>query len=59
MNSRDVAIATITWVRSGDEERLLRRSLELLAAIGVRVAVADAGTSAAFTAFLRRFPTSA
>lgn len=48
-----IAAATMTLVRSNAEEQLLRRSLQILADIGVPIAVADAGTSAAFGDFLR------
>jgi hypothetical protein len=56
MDPSQVAVATITWARSPDEERLLRRSLRLLAAAGLPVVVADAGGSPAFTAFLGQLP---
>jgi hypothetical protein len=49
-----VCLATISWARSSDEELLLRRSLSLLAAKGLPVAVADRGTTAPFVEFLRR-----
>ena len=51
-----VAVATITWARSEEEETLLRRSLELLAGSGLPVAVADTGASPTFAAFLDRLP---
>jgi hypothetical protein len=54
MDARQVAIATITWVRSSGEERLLSRALEVLARTGLPVAVADRGTSATFAEGLRR-----
>jgi hypothetical protein len=56
MDAEKVAVATITWVRSADEEALLVRSLGLLASCGLPVAVADRGTSPPFTSALRRFP---
>jgi hypothetical protein len=52
----DVAVATMTWARSAHEETLLRRSLELLAGAGLPIAIADTGTSATFTAFLKCLP---
>jgi len=51
-----VAVATITWARTPDEATLLLRSLERLSALGLPIAVADAGKDAAFTARLRRLP---
>jgi hypothetical protein len=51
--SHRIAAATMTLVRSSAEEELLRRSLQILADIGVPIAVADAGTSAAFGDFLQ------
>jgi hypothetical protein len=45
MDSSQVAIATITWTRSPDEEAL-RRALERFADIGLPVAIADRGTNA-------------
>ncbi|MFL6278516.1 MAG: hypothetical protein ACJ731_00255 [Vicinamibacterales bacterium] len=53
---RDVAVATMTWARTTDEETLLRRSLALLTDTGLPIAIADAGTSATFTAFLKCLP---
>lgn len=52
MDSSHVAVATISWARSDREETLLRRSLPLLAASGLPVAIADKGTNAGFTEFL-------
>lgn len=54
MDADDVAVATVTWPRSADEEALLVRALGLLAHAGLPVAVADRGTSAAFTSCLER-----
>lgn len=56
MELRDVAVATVTWVRSPAEEALLVRSLWVLADVGLPVAVADRGASATFGASLRRLP---
>jgi hypothetical protein len=53
LETRQVAIATITWARSAGEEALLRRSLTRLAASGLPVAIADRVASATFTAFLQ------
>src|SRR4051812_26513901 len=56
MDPGQIAVATITWARSDAEETLLRRSLALLAGAGLPLAIADTGTSVAFTAFLRALP---
>jgi hypothetical protein len=56
MDLRDVAIASITWARSPDEEIHLRRSIAHLATLGLPIAVADAGSSDSFARHLRRFP---
>src|SRR3954465_13502386 len=56
MNAADVAIATITLVRSAAEEALLRRSLLLLGATGMPIAVADGGSGSAFAEFVRGVP---
>jgi hypothetical protein len=56
MNGDQVGVATITWARTDDEDTLLRRSLERLAAFGMPVAIGDAGTRPSFTAFLERLP---
>jgi len=52
----EVAIATMTWVRTQKEEALLRRTLTSLARCGLPVAVADSGTSRDFLHFLERSP---
>src|SRR4051794_29867176 len=51
-----VAVATVTWARSADEETLLRRSLRLLAEAGLPMAIADTGARPAFTTFLHGLP---
>ena len=56
MNGERVGVATITWARTDAEETLLRRSLERLAALGMPVAIGDAGTRPSFSAFLERLP---
>src|SRR4051812_4222481 len=53
MDRSQIAAATMTKVRSADEEELLRRSLPLLAASGVPVAVADGSANPTFDAFAR------
>ena len=56
MDSSQVAVATITWPRSTEEEELLARSLKLLAEAGLPVGVADRGTSAPFSQRLKQLP---
>jgi hypothetical protein len=46
----------MTWARSPAEEELLRRSLTILAATGLPIAVADRGTSVSFLEFLHGLP---
>jgi hypothetical protein len=56
MDLSQVAVATITWPRTTEEEELLARSLTRLAEAGLPVAVADRGTSAAFSQRLKPLP---
>jgi hypothetical protein len=56
MDPAQVAVATITWVRSAAEEDTLARSLARLAEAGLPVAVADRGTSPRFSDRLAAFP---
>ena len=56
MDSTGVAVATMTWARTADEELLLRRCITRLASRGLPVAVADAGTNAPFLDFLHGVP---
>ena len=56
MEPAGVAVATITLVRSAEEEPLLRRALERLSQQGLRVAVADGGSPPEFLQFLRALP---
>jgi hypothetical protein len=56
MNAADIAVATVTLVRSAHEQRLLRRSLELLAGAGMPVAIADASAAPDFAQFLQQLP---
>jgi hypothetical protein len=53
MQTADVAVATITWARSPQEEQVLAAALRCLANAGMPVAVADRGASVAFTELLR------
>ncbi len=56
MQENLVSVATITWARTEDEEAVLCGSLTALSETGLRVSVADAGTNASFTRFLRSLP---
>lgn len=56
MRLDSIAVATITWVRSEAEERLLREALDTLSRHRLPVAVADKGTSPRFTMFLKGLP---
>jgi hypothetical protein len=56
MDASQVAVATITWPRSTDEEVLLGRSLRSLGEAGLPVAVTDRGTSAAFSHAVSQLP---
>jgi hypothetical protein len=53
---RKLAVATITFAREPSEESLLLSSLETLSRSGLRVAVADGGSSDAFVAAVRGLP---
>ena len=53
---KQVAIATMTWVRTPAEETLLRQSLTSLATHGLPVAVADSESDFGFLQFLRGLP---
>jgi hypothetical protein len=56
MDKRDVSIATMTWARDADEERLVGESAEHLAALGVPVYATDGGSAPEFVNFLRALP---
>ena len=56
MDPSDVAVATMTWPRSAGEEVLLGRALQSLSEAGMPVAVADRGTSPAFSDAIRQLP---
>jgi hypothetical protein len=53
MRADDVAVATVTLVRSDAEERLLRSVLQRLSTEMMRVAVSDGGSRPEFVEFLR------
>ena len=52
MDNSDVLIATMTWARDAQEERLLRESLGQLAELDVSTFVTDGGSSKPFIDFL-------
>lgn len=52
----DVGVVTITLARDPAEERVLLSALETLSALGLRVAVADGGSSSGFVNALRQLP---
>ncbi len=56
MHTTYLSIATMTWARNDAEEALLRRSLGLLAGLGMPVFVTDGGSPAPFLDFLRGLP---
>ena len=56
METSDIAVATLSWARDSSEERLLRESLTVLAALDVPVYVADGGSGEQFVEFLRGLP---
>jgi hypothetical protein len=53
---KEVAVATMTWARDAAEERLLRESLTLLAALNVPAFVTDGGSGRPFLDFLHAVP---
>lgn len=53
MLNLNVSIATISWARNEQEEKLLRDSLEQLAARNIPVYITDGGSSKNFLQFLR------
>ena len=57
MERHELAVATMTWARDGEEERLLRESLPLLAEEGLPTFITDGGSGAEFVSFLESFPT--
>ncbi|KAA5542455.1 hypothetical protein [Adhaeribacter rhizoryzae] len=56
MHKTNVAIATISWVRDAQEEKLLRASFSQLATFGIPVFITDGGSNSSFLDFLRTFP---
>src|SRR3954465_13426045 len=56
MEKNKFSIATMTWARDEEEEKLLRSALPLLAALDVDVHITDGGSGEGFLAFLKSFP---
>ncbi len=56
MPTNRIAMATITWARSKEEEELLCKSLQHLAELPIDVFITDADSPSAFLAFLRSKP---
>lgn len=56
MQKEELVIATITLARDTQEEQLLRKSLQVLAAFDIPVIVTDGGSNDSFVSFLKSFP---
>lgn len=56
MNKHSISIATITWARNEAEEKLLKDSLEELAALQIPTFITDGGSSSLFLSFLQSIP---
>lgn len=56
MNRQELSIATMTLVRDEEEDKLLRASMEALAAFNIPVYITDGGSPPSFLDFLRSFP---
>lgn len=56
MKTNDLFIATISWARNDDEEKLLRTSLQQLAELNVPVCITDGGSTESFVEFLHSIP---
>jgi len=56
MKSSDVCIATVSWARNPEEEKILRASLEQLALLALPVYITDGGSSESFLRFLKGLP---
>lgn len=56
MDKKELAIATIAWARTEQEESALRLSLEQLATLGIPVFITDGGSSSSFLSFLQGLP---
>jgi hypothetical protein len=56
MKSNDLFIATISWARNYEEEKVLRTSLKYLASLKIPVCITDGGSSNQFIEFLHSIP---
>ena len=56
MDQQRIVIATMTWARDEQEERLLRESLAYLAREQITTFITDGGSGPQFIEFLRRVP---
>jgi hypothetical protein len=56
MNISELSIATISWARNDEEEKLLRQSLQELAKLERLVYITDGGSNSSFLDFLTSFP---
>jgi hypothetical protein len=56
MNISELSIATISWARNDEEEKLLRQSLQELAQLERPVYITDGGSDSSFIDFLKSFP---
>jgi hypothetical protein len=56
MKTNDLFIATISWARNDEEEKVLRTSLKQLAELDVPVCITDGGSTDSFIEFLHSTP---
>jgi hypothetical protein len=55
MNTREIAIATMSWARTAQEAPLLREAMRCLAQVNLPVVVTDGGSGQSFVEYLRDF----
>jgi hypothetical protein len=55
MNTREIAIATMSWARTAQETQLLREAMCCLARLNLPVVVTDGGSGQSFVEYLRGF----
>jgi hypothetical protein len=56
MKTKDLFIATISWARNEEEEKILHTSLKQLAELDVPVCITDGGSTDSFIEFLHGIP---
>ena len=56
MNKDEIAIATVSWARNAEEEKILKASLSQLALLNVPVFITDGGSPEGFVTFLQSLP---